>query len=291
MTRQDYEETAYYKQSLNGIRKFVDEVLHGDVNKLQEFDFEEMGNKEYIGEENDPDMYRIVKAFYTVFWGHIYGVEYYYNDNKWKSWNLGGDTLNSFQSVLGDRDGQDFAHRAQNFGADKDFELWENIKRFRKSYHNLGNFILIPNRTNIAKKGINSIRGHFRDDNEDRIEPMRDYFDLFLIRIKQYQEKISNGNNNFTNLEQQLQKNPEYRPEFLRIEEWENKFWLQPYYENHNPKLLFNASEEERLKKLNEYDSEEYLKLIRDYLDRSMEVINYRTAEMIKYLKVKLEEK
>ena len=84
--------------------------------------------------------------------------------------------------------------------------------------------------------------------NREECEGMRDYFDWFLISIAKYQKKVERGDIHLSGFEMQLQMSPEYNPAFLPIKEWEEQFFLKPYFEDGEPVLLFKAPLEERLK-------------------------------------------
>lgn len=125
---------------------------------------------------------------------------------------------------------------------------------------------------------------------------MRDYFDWFLIAVEKYQNKVKNGDIKMNMFEMQLQQNPEYNPFFLEISQWKEIFFLKHYFENDKPKLLFNTPLERRLlitaehenrKDEKYYQDQEYLELMNDYLDKSKEVIVYRTNKIVDILKEK----
>ena len=171
----------------------------------------------------------------------------------------------------------------------------QKIRKFSKSYHCIGNFILIPNR-GALRNGINGARAGYY--NREECEGMRDYFDWFLISIAKYQKKVERGDIHLSGFEMQLQMNPEYNPAFLPIKEWEEQFFLKPYFENGEPVLLFKTPLEERLKvtdpngtdpEISYYEADEYLELLEDFLDKSEEVIKYRTNKIIEALKKKLQ--
>lgn len=304
MIRERYEQTVDYQMSISIVRDFIEEVLDGDIEKLRDFCFEDLITYEdnisdYIGSIEDPDMYIITRAIYIILWGDIYNLSF----SKMGSWNwmneyaFRGDTMNSFNTVFGRmniEEGKDFAWRAKLYGAHKYPELWEKIKEFYKLYHSIGNFIVIPNRGRI-RNGINGARAGY--SSKYTCESMRDYFDWFLIALYEYQQKVLMENTCFNKFELQLQMNPEYLPTFLNIEEWEERFFLMPYFKNGVPRQLFNTPIEDRLKAVdpNGNDSEkfyfkrdEYLELIEDYIDKSKEVIDYRTDKIIEVLRDKL---
>ena len=70
--------------------------------------------------------------------------------------------------------------------------------------------------------------------------------------------------------------------------------FLKPYFKEGEPIVLFKTPLEERLKvtaanatnpKISYYGAEEYLELLEDFLDKSEEVIEYRTNKIIEVLK------
>lgn len=295
MNRQDYEKTTDYQKSVQIVKAFTDEILEGNIDTLREFCFKDLSK--YIGDINDPDMYLIVQAMYIILWGDTYDLTF----DKMGSWDYNGtyafrgDTMNSFGSLFG-KENKDriFAFRARYFGADKNPGLWNKIKKFYHMYHYLGNFIVIPNRASV-QNGINGARAGYYDS--DYCEGMRDYFDWFLMSVATYQKKLKSGDVHLNKFEMQLQRNPEYNPFFLDISEWEERFFLKNYFEDGVPKRLFNTSLERRLLKtalpeerhsVEFYQDREYLELMEDYLNKSMEVIEYRTNKMVDVLKEKI---
>lgn len=294
MNRTDYEKTEDYKESVKILRDFVEDILDGDIENLRDFDFATLTS--YVGHIIDPDMYLITQAIYIILWGDIYDLTF----EKMGTWDWNnkcafrGDTMNSFGSLFGKEDkrkGRSFAFRAQYYNADQNPRLWEKIIKFSKSYHYMGNFIVIPNR-GILRNGINGARAGYY--NREECEGMRDYFDWFLIAISNYQNKVKEGDIGLSKFEMQLQMNPEYNPAFLPIKEWEDRFFLSPYFKDGEPVLLFRTPLEERLKvtdpegtdpELSYYKADEYLELLEDFLDKSENVIEYRTHKMIENLK------
>ena len=308
MNRKRYEQTADYQKSLEIVRKFIDEVLDGDIEKLRNFCFEDLATHacetDFIGDIADPDMYLITQAIYIILWGDIYNLTF----EKMGSWNwkneyaYRGDTMNSFGSIFGKENlesGKEFAFRAKFYGADKKTELWKRIEDFYKTYHYIGNFIVIPNRGSV-KNGINGARAGFYDSKE--CEGMRDYFDWFLIALYKYQMKVLCGNINMSKFELQLQMNPEYSPRVMDMKEWEERFFLSPYYvavysNRREPERLFKTQLDARLKvtdpngndpEKSYFQTDEYLELMEDYIDKSNAVIEYRTNKIIEELKEKV---
>lgn len=276
MNRKMYVTTEDYQKAVELIRGFVNEELNGEVEKLKMYDLVDLNPKE------DPDMMLLTQAIYIVLWGDIYDLTF---DNM-GSWSRDcekpyrGDTMNSFRSLIG-KD----AWRAKEYGADKIPELWEKVNLFYHRYHSIGNFIVIPNRSD-RKGGINGCRGNYWD--------MRDYFDAFLIAIDVFQEKTERGDTSLSSFERQLLCNTEYLPSYMKMREWEEKFFLEPYFQDGKPIWLFDLPLEERLKKVSVngnvkgikcFEKNEYLQFLDDYLTKSLKVIAYRSEKIVAKLK------
>lgn len=272
MNRKIYETTKDYQKAVELIRSFVKDELDGEVEKLKTYDLAALNPDE------DPDMMLITQAIYIVLWGDIYDLTF---DNM-GSWGQDGgkpyrgDTMNSFRSLIGKE-----AWRAKEYGADKIPELWEKVRLFDYRYHSIGNFIVLPNR-GTRKGGINGRRGNYKD--------MRDYFDAFLVAIDVFQEKLEHQDAHLTGFERQLLCNAEYLPSYRKIREWEDIFFLEPYFQEGKPIWLFNLPLEKRLKKASAdgnaegtqcFEKMEYLQFLDDYLTKSLEVIAYRSAKMV----------
>ncbi len=150
------------------------------------------------------------------------------------------------------------------------------------------------------KNGINGARAGFY--NSEACEGMRDYFDWFLIALHKYQTKVLCGSIGMSKFEMQLQMNPEYNPAFMDMKEWEERFFLNPYFrdvypDRREPDILFKTLLEDRLKVTDPngndpekayFKMDEYLELMEDYIDKSKAVIEYRTGKIIEVLKEKL---
>lgn len=289
MNRTKYVQTEDYKKSIDILQNFTKDVLHGNIEELKKFDLSDLTSKEYIGDINDPDMYLITQAIYIILWGDIFDLTF----DKMGSWDsegkyaFRGDTMNSFGSLFG-KEGKDreFAFRAKLYGVKKESDLWANIEEFYKFYHYIGNFIVIPNKAKV-RNGINGARAVYINGG------MRDYFDWFLLAVAEYQRKVNDGITNLSKFEEQLRLNPEYDPKNLKIKDWETSFFLEDYFKDGTPVLLFNTPLKDRLKITNPegvdpriyYGKDEYLNLLEDYLDKSMKVIHTRTDKMIEVLK------
>lgn len=60
MKRKIYEQTDNYKMAVEIVKKFVDEVLDGDIDAMRTFCFDNL--TKFVGNIYDPDMYLIVQA-------------------------------------------------------------------------------------------------------------------------------------------------------------------------------------------------------------------------------------
>lgn len=64
MKRKIYEQTDNYKMAVEIVKKFVDEVLDGDIDAMRTFCFDNL--TKFVGNIYDPDMYLIVQAMGCV---------------------------------------------------------------------------------------------------------------------------------------------------------------------------------------------------------------------------------
>ncbi len=168
MNKRDYKSTNDYKKSIEIFKNFVRDILDGDIEKLRDFDFTDLTT--YVGDIIDPDMYLITQAIYIILWGDLYDLTF----EKMGVWNWNnehdfrGDTMNSFGSLFGKEDrkkDRSFAFRAKFYHAEENPRLWTKIRKFSKSYHCIGNFILIPNR-GALRNGINGARAGYYNREE-----------------------------------------------------------------------------------------------------------------------------
>lgn len=301
VNREDYRKTEDYKKAVKIIKSFINENLNGNIEKFKGFDlyYEPFNNcRSYVGKIKDPDMYLITQAIYIVLWGHIWNLSFE-NLGSWgktesNQFSFRGDTIHACGKF-----GQNNERATNFFHIDKtNPELFDDILKFEKAYHQIGNFIVIPNRCNINTNKANWLKG------------MRDYFDWFLISIYNYQQReVGNENNiirDFDNafatresFNELLKQNPEYSKDYLPISKWEEIFFLDGCFKNGVPVNYFKLDPEFRMKTTaaekdrddspRYYTDEEYTKLLRIYVDKSNEFINNRTQRMIDELKKILE--
>lgn len=296
--REAYTKTEDFKKSIEIIKNFIDKYLEGDINNFENFDLDTDGfniSKDYVGDTIDPDMYIITRAIYIVLWGHVWNLSFNnlgpWGKNEDNQFPFRGDTIHA----CGKFDYKKDNRRVKFFNIDKtDPELFNNILKFEKSYHRIGNFIVIPN-----NQDINRSRACW-------INSMRDYFDWFLISIYNYQQRENGNEDNvirdFDNafksrekFDELLKQNDGYSKDYLSISEWKDVFFLDECFDNGVPVNYFNLDPEFRMKitaaetdrgDLSKYYTDkEYTELLRIYVDKSNDFINKRTQRMIEKLK------
>lgn len=261
--------STYYRKCKELVANFIKYELDGRIDRLRTFCFDELkwGSKYCNPEEDtawrfDCDNTALAQAIYVVLWGHIYDVEEgdigSWSSNEKFTHNYRGDTINSFNSLFGEIP---YMHRAKIHHLDEDIELWEQILGFSWIYHTIGNFILLPNKSNLncerGKKG--------------------DYFDLFLLDIHKYKNDV-----NYADGVDAIKENGFLLGDF---EELKSVFYLEPFYDNNRPKNLYNMSRKERRIQILNKNEGQYLKLVHEYLKTSKEIIINRSNQMIDELK------
>lgn len=298
VNREKYMGTEDFKRSIEIIKNFINTYLNKDIQGFQDFDLdkEKTNHKKYVKSDkdinilNDPDMYPITQAIYIVLWGHIWNLSFK-NLGSWgktedKQFPFRGDTIHACGKF-----GKNNKRVIKFFQIDKtNPKLFKDILKFEESYHQIGNFIVLPNNQDINCSRANWLRS------------MRDYFDWFLISIYNYQQREAGEENNiirnFDNafksrksFDERLKQNPEYSKDYLPISKWEEIFFLDGCFKNGVPVNYFKLDPEFRMKTTaaekyrddspRYYTDEEYAKLLRIYVDKSNEFINNRTQRMI----------
>lgn len=285
ISKEEYRKTQYYKESIKLIKNFINEFLEGDINRLKTFCFDNLKRKKKYrrpsiinGQWNfDCDDTDLARAIYCVVWGHIFDLK----ANEIGAWNSDripyrGDTMNSFNTVFGK-----CLYRAKFYGLENNTKILE----FREKYHTIGNFILIANNENVNRR-----RGSFWD--------LKDYFDLFLIEIYNYQ------NNKECRMEKEFDENPFYKE--FSITSMKEAFFLEDYFDGEIPKEFINISQADRKKmtrskedridiqkskkKVDYFTEDEYKKLVNEYITKSEIVIANRADKIITALQEELKE-
>lgn len=279
--RAEYRRKEFYRDSIKLINDFINDILESDIDRLKTFCFRDLEDKyswpkvknlKLQGWKFDCDDTALARAIYCVIWGYIFNIKDDEIGPHTKA-PYRGDTMNSFNTLFGKEENNEFSPRAKSKGLDEDIESWNNIENFYDKYHTIGNFILIPN-----KGDINGGRGNFR--------AFGDYFDLFLLEIQYLIEKENSKGKEW--FRDRLQKNPFYSQ--YSMNEIKNIFFLDDYIsEEGKVKKFIETSRENRLKIANKSKAE-YKKLVDDYISKSEEVIANRADKIIEVLKEELKE-
>lgn len=291
--KEEYRKKEDYKKAIQIVREFKKELLNEDIYILKGLDLEglfaesnnRMYRKKYVGSINDPDMYLIIQAIYIVVWGYIYDLSF----EKIGSWGkksknqfpFRGDTMNSFNSVYGK---ECIVAKKYIFNEN----IMSNIFEYKKLYHSIGNFIVIPNRGNVNGKRANYYS-------------MQDYFDWFIAALYYYTKPsemtiFSEFNTEILGtMKDVFDKNKEYSE--LDFNEWVEKFYLEKYICKGKPINIFEIGLNIRMKeykgrerrsKFNFYSKSEYNQLAQSYSKFSKEIIDYRADKICKTLDLEL---
>ncbi len=170
--------------------KFFVSKLQTDTNQiekeLRELDFEEL-------HDGDPDNTWLTR--YILFYlcrNHVDELQNVDQIGIGKDYR--GDTMNSFNTLfrwwLDEQDDEKNPTRKKNkqyarkrlqsvLGREKYLDFYAKINHFHHTYHKIGNFILLPNKT-VNRTRLNNARGFNRE--------LQDFFDLFLIQLKSKME-------------------------------------------------------------------------------------------------------
>jgi hypothetical protein len=262
--------SKYYKRCKKLVINFVEYELGGRIDSLKTFCFDDLkwGSKYCYPEgdnswEFDCDNTALAQAIYVVLWGHIYDIKEgdigsWSSDEK-KSHDYRGDTINSFNSLFGELP---YMHRAKNHHLDEDVYLWKEILAFSWMYHTIGNFILLPNKSNL-----NCERGR-----------KGDYFDLFLMDINEYQKDI-----NYQFGVEAIKDN-----KFLldtKLENLKADFYLELFFKDNQPSNLYDMPRNDRRIQTLNKNEERYKDLVRKYLITSEKIIVDRSNKIIDELR------
>ena len=164
------------------LRDFVALKLGGDLQKFKDFDLEELKDDTRFGCENprqfDCDNTFIIRAVYVLLFRRAFP-----DLTDWREIDTGkpyrGDTIHTFHTIFG----RAMAEKPGcYYGIDRfapvDKELYDRIRRFHKTIHTLGNFVVLPNaavQCSARFLTLNTYRGTNR---------WRDYFDQFLLALE-----------------------------------------------------------------------------------------------------------
>lgn len=275
----DYKELP----KLDNIKKSfrdLNEKIRGNVDdKLMAISKDE--NKFRGGGNNDPDSMNIVRDILFVIYSDVIKT-------AWKAWNkmeqstdiidlFKGDTMNSFHYSFGKlkyngrivEDSRkeyifmyDYIDGFSNMeGVDE--ESIKKIKEFFNQYHTLGNFVLSPAIT-VEEQSINMYRKNYENDN------------YYAYIDELFKARAANKNEMLTLLKD---KNKGFFSQFKEKKDYYEAMDIPCEY----GKIYYFLRKEAKDKK--DYDS------IKNYIDKTEEIIKYRCSLMIDKLFEKLNEK
>lgn len=220
----------------NLVKKFINEELNGETSNLASFDFKKLQGDKKFGSEGfwfDCDATKLARAIYCVLWKEklvVNCVSELIKDKKYR-----GDTLNSFNTVFG-RDeakvGKILTNIKDSFDKDR---FRDKVKGFNKSYHTIGNFVILPNNKiehimlTVKVKGsyeelptpttINRYRGN-------KSSNLHDYFDQFLNVLQRWYNKSDEISDDWGKV---LEGNKELFPK--KFNDFRDIFFLNSYFD------------------------------------------------------------
>lgn len=283
------------KECIKLIRDFIDEKLEGDIERIKDFNFNELREDKKYGctyyNKNkgfDADDTILARAIYCVVWGDTL-PDINFNDIGTGK-NYRGDIINSFNTLFSRNLNKKLSNiRNNNYtvleigNENKSFivedeKLKENIIEFHKLYRTIGNMALLPNKSN-KNNNINQYRG----------VRWKDYFDKFLLELRLY--FLSDYNNKgFTEL---LNCNSFYFNRFKKSERGFSEFcklnFLDYYINNEisfgvndgNRGLIYPGWQMSRFWSQNENN---YNKFAARYIEKSSKIIRYRSNIILEQL-------
>ena len=255
---------------------FIGEILNGDLNAIRKFDFKTLQNDRKYGcpDRNfDCDDTNIMRAVYTVLWGHVLPDLNMENMGWGKAYR--GDTINTFHTMFGreipERPG--YFAGAEKYSPTDPFR--EKIRRFGKLCSCIGNYVVLPNRI-AAGTTLNCYRG----TNE-----WHDFFDRFLMNLHQAltQKMIPDPT-----LKQLIEVNDFCFRKFYGKEGFRcftENLLLNGYCGCHGePELVFHLN----YHWMNEQEPEQYFHDAELYLDCAERIILNRADKICEQLAIKL---
>lgn len=271
----------------NLIIDFIDEYLNGNIDALKTFDFAELANdKKYgcPGRGFDCDDTNLIRAICFIVWENVLPELDFYQIETGKRYR--GDTLNTFATLFGKKIGKNLYAGAEKFSDDDCFRA--SVDNFYKTYHTIGNFVLMPN---IALETIK----------EDKIASSttinlyrgtcswRDYFDRFLLELKYC---LTDDNKKDAVLTSLIERNRFYFYFFnFDLMEISRINFFDPYFTLNGEVCEFFAPYEYHWRNKStptEAQRTEYVNFANNYMSKAQEIINYRADKIINELKLKL---
>ena len=269
------------------LRNFVKDKLDNNIENFVNYDFENLKYDQIYGCKNpeyfDCDNTYIMKAIYQLLFSKAFPAI-----NDWRNIGSGkfyrGDTLNTFHTLFGREIPE---NRGHFYGIERfapiDENLYNRIRKFKKSICTLGNFVVLPNysywtgRKNVT---INTYRG---------CNNWKDYFDQFMIALENCLTNEKNPDEILYNLVHK--RNYEAFNAYSSFDGFvklANYLLLDDYLdENNHAKNLFTAFDGKVFYHWDkpQKSKELYLEGVDNYITIASKIINNRGQKMVEILK------
>lgn len=268
--------TAQKQECIELIKSFINERLDGDIQKLHDYDLDQLEKDEKYG-AYDPDNSKIANAIYVVLWGDI--LPNLTMDNLGDKMYR-GDTMNSFNTLMGrpNENGTNF------LGIQKythDSNIINMARKYHEKYHTIGNLMILPNKTpELERTTLNQLRGG---------GAWYDYFDLFLSDIRNLM--IGTNTSRIDNrLKRLVDINSHYFDCFRGQDGFTRfckNFYLDNYVDSQYLKVYSIFAPYARHWPT-KYSEEEYKRYVTAYITKATEIIDYRCSRMIEDLEIEI---
>lgn len=266
-------------ENLETCKKYVREFLEQEyakmdlrkqLDKFKNYNFSQIALQENCHEDST----KLAKSIYFIIWHNILPNLKNFNDI---GMIYGGETMNTFNTLF-----QEELNGINLYIPEKEnTSFYKKIKNFRIKYLTIGNFMLLPTFSSNGSS-INQRKGSYRNK-------YKDYFDLFVYYLYQ--------TNEFDDLKA---VNKFYFDEMNDIKNFYTKNFLEDYFENDKPKILFKHYYEKSENKYYPYywwqwpdehkasHKDEYVIFAEDYIDQATKIIEKRAKIMCDILYEKL---
>lgn len=267
-----------FTRCINLVNMFVAEYLNGNFYAFFDFDFASLRQDKRFGcsgRNFDCDDTNLTRAICFLLWGEAFPEVTLADIGAGKKYR--GDTLNTFHTVLGtylpDQHSCTGIEKSNASGS-----LRALVNKFYSAYHTIGNFILLPNIAESAKKRaftLNTYRG----------TAYKDFFDLFLQHLDRCLTSVDNDKHLYALID----KN-KFFFSWLQANGGVSYFcklcWLEDYFVDNKPQNVFYPYVYCLRKKQEWTDFEKsyYIEYIEKYLMTAIAIINNRAAKIIEKL-------
>lgn len=277
------------------IRDFIDEKLQGDIEKIKDFNFNELKEDKKYGcpdhnKEFDADDTILARAIYCVVWSDDLPDINFNNIGSGKDYR--GDIINSFNTLFSSSLNEKLSNiRGNNYKELKignkgflveDKKLIQSIIEFHKLYRTIGNMAVLPNISHNSNN-INQYRGM----------KWKDYYDKFLLELRLSFLSDYSSNDGFKEL---LKANSFYFDRFEKSERGFKEFcrlnFIDYYIDN---EISFGVSNDNgvvypswQMSRFWRENQNYYNKFAEKYIEKSSEVIRYRGNIILEQLRKKI---